>query len=60
MESQYSRPPALLQAVLVLMVAGTTCFLSVRNNQTDLLYSLTGLCFGYYFGSLNKSITKDS
>lgn len=55
MDSQYPRPPVLLQSALVLMVAGTTCYLSVINNQTDLLYSLTGLCFGYYFGSLNKS-----
>lgn len=43
-----------LQAILVLMVCGATIYLSVINKQTDIIYSLTGLCFGYYFGSQNK------
>lgn len=50
----YDKPPIILQAVLVLMIAGATIFLSIKNNQTDLIYSLTGLCFGYYFGQINR------
>lgn len=48
------KPPVILQAILVLMIAAATIYLSIVNNQTDLIYSLTGLCFGYYFGQINR------
>ena len=41
---------AVVLPLLVILIVGTTLFLAVKNNQTDSVYSLSGIIVGYYFG----------
>ena len=42
---------AWLQWIMVILVLVGTLFLAIINNQTDIVFNLCTLCFGYYFGS---------
>jgi len=38
---------------LVLVVTCAGVYQAILNNNPDFVYSLTTLCFGYYFGTLS-------
>jgi len=40
-----------LQWVLVISVLASSVYMAVINNKPDIIFNLTTLCFGYYFGS---------
>lgn len=46
-----------LLPVMVVMITAATIYLSIKNNTTDVVYSLCTAIFGYYFGSKNAQVT---
>ena len=38
---------------MTLIITGATVYLAVKNNSTDVVYSLCTAIFGYYFGTKN-------
>lgn len=47
-----------LQWVMVIMVLVGVIFMSVKNNQPEIMYNLAMICFGFYFGSQTPDIPK--
>lgn len=45
-----------LQWLMVIAVLGATVFIAVKNNDTDIIFNLCTLCFGYYFGSKQSDL----
>jgi hypothetical protein len=41
---------AWLQWIMVLLVLCASVYLALVNNQQEIIFNLTTLCFGYYFG----------
>lgn len=48
---------AVLQWFMVFAVLGACVFMAVKNNQEDIIFNLTSLAFGYYFGQ-RQEVTK--
>ena len=49
-----------LRGLITLMVVGTVCAMSVWGLEVkEPLYTLVGLCIGYYFGQGNKPKTQN-
>jgi len=46
---------AVLQWFMVVIVLGATVYLAIINNEPEIIFNLTSLAFGYYFGSRGTS-----
>lgn len=41
----------ILQWLMVILVLGACIYLSIVNNEREIIFNLATLCFGYYFGN---------
>lgn len=41
---------------MVMMVLAASVYLAIINNQQEIIFNLTTLCFGYYFGKRDTTV----
>lgn len=47
---------AVLQWIMVICVLGATVYLAIVNNLPEIIFQLSTLSFGYYFGSRGSTL----
>lgn len=57
---QVTRLDAVLQWLMVMIVLVAAVYLAVANNQQEIIFNLSTLCFGYYFGKRDTTVIASS